>query len=209
MAKGFIVTGTDTDVGKTVFCAALAGALKGTYWKPIQAGREPETDRYTVAQLSGLPEDHIRPEVYILNTPCSPHRAAELDGVTIDRSRLNPPTTHNAPLIIEGAGGILVPITPDLLQIELFSRWNLPVILVARTALGTINHTLLSVEALNARKIPLRGIVFIGEENKNTQDTIQAFSKARILGRLPVLKDLNRTSLHEAFQTSFDLQDFC
>ena len=207
MAKGFIVTGTDTGLGKTVFCAALTQALNGAYWKPIQAGRDDETDRQVVARLSQRPPTHILPEAYILNTPCSPHRAADIDGIEIQPSTLAPPQ-HEPPLIIEGAGGILVPITLQHLQIDLFAQWRFPVILVARTTLGTINHTLLSVEALKSRNLPIHGIAFVGGENKNTQETIERFSGLRILGRLPHIEPLNTETLRAGFEDNFDNEDF-
>ena len=144
MSRALVVTGTDTGIGKTVFAAALAGALDGAYWKPVQAGLDEETDSDCVARLSRLPEDRILPEAYRLRTPCSPHRAAEIDGVTIDPAQLALPATGR-PLIIEGAGGALVPLTRDLVFADIFSRWALPVVIVARTSLGTINHSLLSI----------------------------------------------------------------
>eukprot|EP01035_Chromulina_nebulosa_P066324 gene66324-90778_t len=125
----FVVTGTDTDVGKTVFAAALAGALGASYWKPVQAGLDPGSDAQCVATLSGLPVSHILPEAYRLTTPCSPHRSAALDGVTIDPARLALPEVDGS-LVVEGAGGVLVPVTYDLLFADLFARWAAPVILV-------------------------------------------------------------------------------
>ena len=166
-----VVTGTDTDVGKTVFAAALAGALGAHYWKPVQAGTDPYGDADRVATLSGLPPSHILPEAYRLATPCSPHRAAAIDGVTIDPARLALPEVAG-PLVVEGAGGILVPITPDLLFADLFARWARPVVLVARTALGTINHSLLSIEALRRRAVPILGVAFIGDAHPDSEATI-------------------------------------
>ncbi|MCP9629416.1 dethiobiotin synthase [Rhodopseudomonas palustris] len=207
MIARIIVTGTDTGVGKTVFAAALAGALDADYWKPVQAGLDEGTDRENVLQLSGLPEARLLPEAYRLNTPASPHLAAELDGVTIDPERLVLPQTQR-PLVIEGAGGLLVPLTRTLLTIDVFARWQAPVVLCARTSLGTINHTLLSVEALRARHIPLLGIAFIGDENAESERVIGDFSGARRLGRLPHLPMLNAAALRAAFAANFNAADF-
>jgi dethiobiotin synthetase len=198
-----IVTGTDTGIGKTVFAAALAGALDAAYWKPIQSGLVDGADGETVARLAGVP---VLPEAYRLNEPLSPHRAAELDGVTIDPARLTPPP-HD-PLIIEGAGGVLVPVTRGLLFADLFARWALPVVLVARTGLGTINHSLLSIEALRARGVALVGVAFVGVANEDNEATIAALGGVKRLGRLPMLDPLDQTTLAAAFAASFRLEDF-
>lgn len=202
----FVITGTDTDVGKTVFAAALVAALDGIYWKPIQAGLG-QTDTDTVRDLSGIPEDRILPEAYRLRTPASPHISAERDGIEIDTSKLVLPQVDR-PLIVEGAGGLLVPLTRNELQIDVFARWKVPVILCAGTMLGTINHTLLSVEALKRRGIPIHGIAFIGEEIIDTQLTITNFAAVRNLGRLPRIEPLNRHSLAAAFAANFRAGDF-
>ncbi|CAN5656700.1 dethiobiotin synthase [soil metagenome] len=202
-----IVTGTDTDVGKTVFAAALAGALGAHYWKPVQAGLDPASDAERVAALSGLPATQILPEAYRLSTPCSPHRAAALDGVTIDPARLALPPV-DGPLVVEGAGGVLVPVTPDLLFADLFARWAAPVVLVARTALGTINHSLLSIEALRHRAVPIRGIAFIGDAQPDSEASIARLGRVKRLGRLPLLDRLDADTLAAAFAAHFDLADF-
>lgn len=207
MTCGFVITGTDTGVGKTVFAAALAGVLDGVYWKPVQSGLEEETDAETVRRLSGLPHDRILPEAYRLSLPASPHRAAAADGVTIERAALAIPRTPR-PLVIEGAGGLLVPLTRRMLFIDLFADWKLPVILCARTSLGTINHTLLSVEALTRRDIPLHGIAFIGEENADSETVITELSGARRLGRLPMVTSLTARSVRAAFEAGFRSTDF-
>lgn len=207
MSPRFVITGTDTDVGKTVFAAALADALGGSYWKPIQAGLEGGGDREIVRQLSGLPQERMLPERYVLQTAASPHRAAELDGIEIDVTRLDPPKI-SGPLLIEGAGGLMVPITRAMLQIDVFARWKIPVILCARTALGTINHSLLSIEALKRRDMPIHGLVFIGEENADTQRTIIDMGGVRSLGRLGHVSPLDRTRLAAAFQAGFSIEDF-
>lgn len=203
----FVVTGTDTDVGKTVFAAALAGALGAHYWKPVQAGLDPGSDAARVALLSRLPAAHILPEAYRLTTSCSPHRAAALDGVTIDRERLTLPEV-DGPLVVEGAGGVLVPVTDDLLFADLFAAWAAPVILVARTALGTINHSLLSIEALRHRGVPIHGIAFIGDAQPDSEATIARLGGVRRLGRLPQLDPLDADTLAAAFAAHFDLADF-
>lgn len=207
MTNKFIITGTDTDVGKTVFAAMLTLALRGTYWKPIQSGVSDGVDTRTVQTLTGLPDERFLPERYILTEPLSPHRAAELDGVELDLDRLTPPEVEGA-LLIEGAGGLMVPLTRKNLQINMFKKWNIPVILCARTGLGTINHTLLSLEALWAREIPVHGIAFIGDDNPDNMQTISQFSNERILGRLPWLNDLNPGTLKNAFAENFNIHDF-
>lgn len=194
-----VVTGTDTGVGKTVVAAGLAGHLAVPYWKPVQAGLDAGTDRETVAALSG---GQVLPEAYRLATPCSPHQAAAIDGVTIDPARLVPP---EGPVVIEGAGGVLVPLSEDLLYADLFARWQIPVVLVARTALGTINHSLLSLEALRTRGVPVAGIAFVGEANAETERVIGAIGQVRRLGRLPWLDPLDARTLREAFAGGFDL----
>jgi len=199
-----VVTGTDTDVGKTVFAAALAGALGATYWKPVQAGLDPRADVDSVAMLSGV---RVLPEAYRLGTPCSPHRAAEIDSVTIAPARLALPEV-DGPLVVEGAGGVMVPITPDLLFADLFARWACPVVLVARTQLGTINLSLLSIEALRSRGIPILGIAFVGDEQPDSEGTIARIGAVKRLGRLPRLAPLDATTLAAAFAAHFDLADF-
>lgn len=207
MSAPLVVTGTDTDVGKTIFAAALAGAIGGTYWKPIQAGLEDGGDRVRVADLAGLPPERLLPEAYRLTTPCSPHRAAEINGIEIDLARLDPPD-HPGPLVIEGAGGVLVPIRRDTLLADLFARWSFPVILVAHTRLGTINHSLLSIEALRARAIPILGIAFMGPANEDSEATICSIGGVRRLGQLPWIDPLDRSRLAEAFADNFQLEDF-
>ncbi|MGX7877234.1 dethiobiotin synthase [Mesorhizobium sp. ORM6] len=207
MSRTFVITGTDTGIGKTVFAAGLTGLLDGVYWKPVQSGIREETDSEVVSLLTGLPADRVLPEAWRLSEPLSPHRAAELDRVEIDAQALAMPATDR-PLVIEGAGGLMVPLNRRTLYIDVFARWCAPVVLCARTALGTINHTLLSVEALRARSIPLLGVVFIGERVVDTQKTISEMGKVRVLGRLPHLSVLTPSTLSAAMQTSFQIADF-
>jgi dethiobiotin synthetase len=205
--SSFVVAGTDTDIGKTVFSAALTGALDGAYFKPVQSGLDGVTDTDAVRKLTGLPDERFLPEVYRLAQPLSPHRSAELDGVEIDPARLTP-RPSSRPLVVELAGGLMVPLNRKTLFIDVIGRWNVPVILCARTALGTINHTLLSIDALRHRSIPLLGTAFIGDENADTERTITEMGNVRRLGRLPRLNPLDRDTLARAFAANFNLQDF-
>jgi len=206
MNPGFVVTGTDTDVGKTVAAAGLVAALGATYWKPVQAGLADATDSETIARLAAIGPDRILPEGYRLRTPCSPHEAARIDEVRIDRSRLSRPTTDR-PLIIEGAGGIMVPINGSELMLDLFADWALPVILVARTKLGTINHSLLSIHMLRSRSLRIAGILFMGDENRHSEDSITSFGDIAHLGRVPWLDPLGPDALASAMadQVRLDL----
>jgi dethiobiotin synthetase len=198
-----VVTGTDTGIGKTVLAGAIALATGAAYWKPIQAGLDDETDSERVAAL-GV---RTLPEAYRLSAPCSPHWAAEMDGLEIEDGELALPQGDDR-LVIEGAGGALVPIRDDLLFADLFARWGLPVVLAARTALGTINHTLLSIEALRSRGVPILGVAFIGEAIENTEATIARIGQVRRLGRLPILPEVSADALREAFAASFNVSDF-
>jgi dethiobiotin synthetase len=202
MTGGYIVSGTDTGVGKTVFAAGLAGTLAARYWKPVQAGLDGETDSETVRRLA--PGATILPEAYRLSAPCSPHEAARLDGIMIDPARLALPPGAG-PLVIEGAGGALVPHGDGLLAVDLFARWALPVILVARTTLGTINHSLLSLEALRARGLEVTGVAFVGDGNAASEAAIIRHGQCRHLGRLPLLDPLDPATLARAFALAIAL----
>ncbi|MCD8497430.1 MAG: dethiobiotin synthase [Alphaproteobacteria bacterium] len=205
--QSFIITGTDTGIGKTVASAMLTQALGTNYWKPVQSGIEGMVDARVVQKLTALPDDRFLPESYVLSEPLSPHRAAELDRVEIDMNRLIPPASERR-LIIEGAGGLMVPITRNNLQINMFKSWDIPLILCARTGLGTINHTLLSIEALWNRQMKIHGLLFIGEENRDNIKTIAEYSGVKVLGRLPLLVELNAANLQQAFSENFKAEDF-
>jgi dethiobiotin synthetase len=207
MSSAIVVTGTDTDIGKTVFCAGLTRLLDGTYWKPVQAGLADETDAQAVRRLAELPADRVLPEVWALRTPASPHLAAEMDGVEIDPDALALPASDR-PLVVEGAGGLLVPLTRRTLLIDVIARWGAPVVLCARTRLGTINHTLLSIEALRRRAIPLLGVAFVGDAHPENERIIGSLGKVRVLGRLPHLDPLTPAALAAAFARAFDRESF-
>lgn len=206
--KPIIVTGTDTGIGKTIFSAALTGALAAHYWKPVQAGIDEDgTDAERVASLAGVPRDHVLKEAYRLETPCSPHLAAEIDQVVIDPAHLALPTV-DGPLVVEGAGGVLVPISRQETYADQFARWGAPVVLVARTQLGTINHALLSIEALRARHVAILGIAFCGEPVEDSEATICAMAGVKRLGRLPILPVVNQQTVSTAFAQNFRVEDF-
>jgi len=196
----FVVSGTDTDVGKTVFCAGLAGMLGARYWKPVQAGIPGDSE--IVAGLAGV---EIVPEAYRLKMPASPHQAAADEGIVIDPDSLVPP---DGPVVIEGAGGLMVPLTRATLFLDVFARWRIPLILCARTRLGTINHTLLSMEAVRARNIPLHGVAFIGEANAESERIIIEMGGAKRLGRLPVIEPMSAARLKGVFAKNFNAADF-
>ena len=206
LPKGIIVTGTDTDIGKTVLAAGLAAALRrrhgaARYWKPVQAGLPPlieaGTDSETVARLA--PGVLIHPEAYRLALPASPHQAAAAEGIVIDPARLIAPAGEG-PLVIEGAGGALVPLVadPPWLMADLFAWLALPVVVAARTALGTINHTLLTIEALRARGCTIAGVAFIGDAHGENERVIPALAGVPVLGRLPRLDPLTAETLAAA-----------
>jgi dethiobiotin synthetase len=196
----FVVSGTDTGIGKTVFAAGLCGFLGARYWKPVQAGAP--GDRETVAELAGV---ETLPELYRLKLSASPHQAAAAEGITIDPDALTPP---EGDVIIEGAGGLMVPLTRQTLFLDVFARWQIPLILCARTALGTINHTLLSLTAIRARTIPLQGVAFIGEANEESEGIIAELGRVKRLGRLPPVKPLTRENLTAVFAANFRREDF-
>jgi dethiobiotin synthetase len=202
-----VIAGTGTGIGKTVFAAALLAALDGAYWKPIQAGTAGETDTATVLRLSGLARDRVHPEAYCLKTPASPHYASSLEGITIDQTLLEPPPTSR-PLLIELAGGLMVPLTRETLMIDVLARWRIPVVLVAATALGTINHTLLSLEALRSRHIETLGVAFVGAPNESSEAIIGDIGRTRRLGRLALIEPLNAPNLRSAFLAGFNIADF-
>lgn len=208
MSQQIVVTGTDTGIGKTVFSAGLAHLLGANYWKPIQAGLEGETDTEVVARLGSLSGDRIVPEVHRLRTPASPYHSAEIDGVRIDADSLAVPDTGGRPLVIEGAGGLMVPLSLGTLYADVFERWRLPAVLCARTALGTINHSLLSIEALRRRHIDILGIAFIGERNAEAESAVCEIGRVRWLGRLPWLAPLTPDTLQVAFKASFRADTF-
>jgi dethiobiotin synthetase len=198
-SNALVICGTDTDVGKTVVSALVVQGLGATYWKPVQSGLEGGGDSGRLQALLQLPATRLLPEAYRLQTPVSPHWAAELEGITIDPARLALPAVAGA-LVVETAGGLLVPLRRDWLQIDQLAAWGLPVLLVARSGLGTLNHTLLSVQALRQRSIPLLGLVLNGPLHPDNPSTLAALAQAPVLAQLPPLEPLTACGLAAQWQ---------
>jgi dethiobiotin synthetase len=183
MTRGVVVAGIGTGIGKTLVAAILTEALQADYWKPVQAGNLDYTDTDFVKDHISNKNTVFHPETYRLSSPMSPHAAAKIDGLEIDLKKLSIPETDNT-IIIEPAGGLMVPLNDKQLNIDLIQQWNLPVILVSQIYLGSINHTLLSVEALKHRSINLLGIIFNGERNQDTEEFILQYTGAKYLARI-------------------------
>jgi dethiobiotin synthetase len=194
-----VVCGTDTDVGKTVVSAWLVQGLGASYWKPVQSGLDGGGDSGRVQELLKLPPERLFGESYRLSQPVSPHWAAEQDGLTIDAERLALPSCQG-PLVVETAGGLMVPLGRDWLQIDQLQRWNLPVLLVGRSGLGTLNHCLLSIEALRARGIHVLGLVLNGPPHPDNPRTLTAFSGVPVLAQLPPLSPPSAAALEHQWQ---------
>lgn len=190
------VTGIGTDVGKTIVSAILCEAFEADYWKPVQSGNLEDSDTMRVKQLVTNKKSVFHPEAYRFALPASPHAAAAAEGKKIELRKLKLPVTANH-LIVEGAGGVLVPLNQNDVYAEWVDKRNLPVVLVSRHYLGSINHTLLSVEALRTRGIKILGIVFNGDEEKPTEQIILRMTGLRMLGRVKKEKLLNRKVIAE------------
>ena len=190
----YFVSGIGTEVGKTIISAILAEALKADYWKPIQAGDLEQSDSIKVRDLLSNESTQIHPESYQLKLPMSPHAAAEKEQLAIELSAMPLPNTSR-PLIVEGAGGLLVPINKKECIIDLVDSLKLEVILVSKHYLGSINHTLLSIEALEARSIPIKGIIFNGQPNHDTESIILSKSGLKMIARIPTMKSVNKQSV--------------
>ena len=190
----FVVCGTDTDVGKTLISSFFVRGLNCFYWKPIQSGIQGETDSEYVQRVSQISPKKILKEAYVFNEPVSPHWAAEIDNVKLIKSNLNLPNIEKN-LLVETAGGLMVPLTRDFLQIDQIKIWNLPVILVCRSSLGTLNHTLLSIEALKKRKINILGLIINGKKHLDNPQTLKLFSGLPIIAEFPLIKNLSVENL--------------
>lgn len=219
MLRGLFITGTDTGVGKTAVSAALLHRYRSVaplrYWKPVQTGIEQDDDTEMVRCLAAWPQEQILMDGVRLPHPVSPHLAAQLAGVTITIQSLRsflPAGNETWRWIIEGAGGALVPLNGSELMIDLMAALALPVVLVARSSLGTINHTLLTLEALRARSLPVAGVVMTGEKNASNRAAIEHYGSVPVLGEMPILRPLDAASLGPWARAELDprgaLQEF-
>ncbi|MHB1947632.1 MAG: dethiobiotin synthase [Gammaproteobacteria bacterium] len=185
----YFITGTDTNVGKTISSAVLTLALQACYWKPIQSGTEGIIDSDNVRYLTGLPAARFLASRYVFKEPLSPDQAAALENITIDLNRCELPET-NQNLIIEGAGGVYVPLNQNSSMLDLMKQLKLPIIIVTRGQLGTINHTLLTIECLRNAGLNVHGVIFCGELNPENQIAIEKWGKVRTLLHIPYFKNL-------------------
>lgn len=205
MTDALFVTGTDTGVGKTLLSALLVAALNAVYWKPIQTGASEGTDRRTVMRWAGIPESQTLAEFYCFDPPVSPHLAAEKAGVKIEIGEIpRPDLASGKSLIVEGAGGVLVPINDNESMLDLIWHLDMPVIVAARSALGTINHTRLTVHALRTAGIRVIGVVMSGPENKDNERAVERFASVPVIGRIPMLETINRETLLDVYRNHFD-----
>jgi dethiobiotin synthetase len=195
--NAYFITGTDTGLGKTVVSSILTLALRAFYWKPVASGSAEEmTDLQTVKNLTSLPEHHFYPSIYDLKASLSPNQAAEREGVTIDLQRCHI-ANPGSPLIVEGAAGVLVPLNQKQCMLDLIVQLKLPVVIVSRGTLGTINHTLLTIEALRRRNVNIHGIIFNGDLNPDNQKNIEEWSGVKTLLHVPTLPTVSHASVRE------------
>ena len=198
-SKSLVICGTDTDIGKTIVSSFFVQGLHATYWKPIQSGTQDGTDTQTVCKLLNLEKNRYVPEAYKFKNPVSPHWAAEKESQEIDPAKIIIPKTDEL-LIIETAGGLMVPLTRNLLQIDQLKVWDVPIILVAKSGLGTLNHTLLSLEALRNRNLNVIGIVLNGPPHEDNPKTLEEFGTTKILARLPIFSEVNANILTKEWE---------
>lgn len=195
-----IVAGSGTHVGKTVVSAILATLLDGDYWKPVQCGKEEESDTAIMKTLLDPDRHTVWEPIYSLQAPLSPHHAARLENLTIDIDSIHPPPASPRPLIIEGIGGVFVPLTLKTLTYDLFKTWKCLWVLVVNHYLGSINHTLLTIDALKKRNVPLMGLIFNGEPNPDSEAAILEFSQLPRLARLAPESHITQTTIQRYAQ---------
>jgi dethiobiotin synthetase len=195
--KSFFVTGIGTGVGKTVISAVLVEKFKADYWKPVQSGDLENSDTLMVKSLVSNTVSFFYPEAYSLTQPFSPHKSAAIDGTTIDPEKIVMPQINNN-LIIEGAGGLMVPLNKHFLMLDLIRQLCAEVILVSQNYLGSINHTLLSAYVLKQENIPVKGIIFNGPKDIYTKEFILEHTRLESLGHVPEYKLLNKNTIIEA-----------
>lgn len=201
--RRFFVSGTDTDVGKTFVSALCVAGLSALYWKPVQTGFPPDRDQDTVRRLTGFGGEHFFPETFCFKAPLSPHRAAEKEGRILRLEEFVLPDTGGRFLVVEGAGGVLVPLAPGLDMRDLIQHLNLPVLLVCRTGLGTLNHTGLSVEALKSRGISVFGLVAVGPSHPENLEDLPRFTGIPLLAHVPFADSVENMNMRDFFRACF------
>jgi dethiobiotin synthetase len=206
---GYFVTGTDTNVGKTVLSSLLVAALDAIYWKPVQTGAREGTDRESVRKWSEATEERLPLERYRFDPPVSPHLASREAGVRIALDTFELPKAPAArKWIVEGAGGLMVPLNERDLMRDLIGRLGFPVIVAARTTLGTINHTLLTLAALRETRAAICGVALVGDEDIENRRAIEHYGNVRVIGRIPILEHIDRAALLDVYEKHFDHQAF-
>lgn len=195
--RNIFVTGIDTGIGKTIISAILTEKLKADYWKPVQSGDLDNSDTLAVKKLISNSTTFFHPEVYRLTQPFSPHKSADLDGIVIDPQKIIAPTTENT-LIIEGAGGLMVPLNDNFLMIDLIKKLGAEVVLVSRNYLGSINHTLLSAYTLKQYGIPVAGLIFNGPKDNYSEDYILQYTGLKLLGHVPDYNEVDKNAIIKA-----------
>ena len=193
--RPIFITGIGTEIGKTIVSAVLVEKLQADYWKPVQSGQLDNSDTMIVQKLISNKKSVFHQEAYRLTQPFSPHLSAALDGIEINLNKINLPHTENQ-LIIEGAGGLMVPLNDKVLMIDLIKKLDAEVVLVSKNYLGSINHTLLSVEILKNRNIPIKQLIFCGETNQSSEQVISDQSGIAIL-RIPFFETLNKNTINK------------
>jgi dethiobiotin synthetase len=193
--RPIFISGIGTEIGKTIVSAVLVEKLEADYWKPVQSGELDNSDSMLIERLISNKRTTIHPEAYRLTQPFSPHKSAALDGIHIDLDKIKLPKTDNQ-LIIEGAGGLMVPLNEKDLIIDLIKKLDAEVVLVSKNYLGSINHTLLSVELLKNRNIPIRKLIFSGESNQSSEDVIYKQTGLNII-RIPFFEEINKETIKQ------------
>lgn len=202
--RRLFVTGTNTEIGKSLVSAMLMAGLRGKYWKPIQSGLEEMTDTEWIREKTGLPETHFHPETYRLRRAMSPHASAARENIRIELEAFRVPETDPSEhLIVEGAGGIMVPLNERHFMLDLMKQIAFPVLLVASSELGTINHVLLSLEQLRRNEVEIFGVVMNGPRHPSNREAIEHYGKAKVIAEINPLPAINAETLAEGFRMSF------
>ncbi|MBT8341512.1 MAG: dethiobiotin synthase [Desulfatitalea sp.] len=198
------ITGTGTGIGKTMMAAILMAGTRGLYWKPIQSGLDEMTDTEWIRDATGLPQHHFWPETYRLTQPLSPHAAARIDGIAIDLAAMTlPDPAPSGHLIVEGAGGIMVPLNDTAFMLDLIARLNLPTLVVASSQLGTINHTLLTLDQLKRHGIEITGVVLNGPQHDSNRHAIEYYGKTKVVAQIEPLAQVDVAALSRIFDANF------